>query len=112
MKVQVIERECTAKVGLSTELSNDEVDSIVDLVKEINRTIDKGVKEKKRTTTNNREYTENDRIIVGVELKTLVRIHWLLDTMTDSRSRKASGLFDVADVNYSETLCKINKKGE
>lgn len=112
MKVEVIERECVANVGLSTELSNDEVDSVVELTKEVNKAIDNGIKQRKQSSANKREYTENDSVVVGIELKTLVRIHWLLDTMTNNRSHKASGLFDVADINYSETLCMINKKGE
>ena len=112
MKVEVIERECKASVGLSTELSNNEVDSVVELVKEVDKAIDNGVKQKKQASANKREYTENDSVTVGIELKTLVRIHWLLDNMTNNRSHKASGLFDAADVNYSETLCEINKKGE
>lgn len=114
MEVKVIERECVANVGLSTELTNAEVESVVQLVHTVSKAIDEGCEELKKAKMpeDKKEYTEADKLAVKIDLNALVRIHWLLNTITDNRATKPSDLFNDADIAYSRTLCEINKKGE
>lgn len=114
MIVQVIKRECTANVGLSTELSNAEIESVVQLVHTVGKAIDEGCEDFKnaKMPENKKEYTEADKLAVKIDLNALIRIHWLLNTITDNRATKPSDLFNDADIAYSRTLCEINKKGE
>lgn len=114
MVIEVIERECVAKVGLSTQLTNEEIESVVQVVRTVDKAIEDGCEElkKARMPENKKEYTEADKLAVKIDLSTLIRIHWLLDTITDHRATKPSNLFNDADIAYSHTLCEINKKGE
>lgn len=114
MVVEVIEKECVANVGLSTQLTNAEVESVVQLVHTVNKAIEEGCEEfkKAKMLENKKEYTEADKLAVKIDLNALVRIHWLLNAITDNRATKPSDLFNDADIAYSRTLCEINKKGE
>lgn len=113
MKVQVVERECTAKVGVSVEFSNSEIDSIVRLALSLDDAIEKGCKTSASIAkAANKPYGLSDKIPVAVDLKHLVRIAYLLDKITDSRVHNTSGLFNDADVTYGSVLESINNQGE
>lgn len=124
MKVQEVKKECLANVGLSIEFSNSEVDSIVALVRTLDQAIEKGCIDLAslvdHTAQINSELERADQGAFGktqftptnatahVDLKTLTRISWLLDKLTNGRAYNPSHLFDEADANVFVTVAKIN----
>ena len=115
MKVQIVEKECTAKVGISVEFSNSEIDSLVRIALKLDGKIEEECKKAHqfiKASQTGAKYNESDEIPVEVDLKTLTRISWLLDKITNNRVRKPSDLFNEADGDYLVTLESINNREE
>ena len=124
MKVQELKKECLANVGLSVEFSNSEIDSIVQLIMNLKLSIEKGYSDlsnmAEHTKQINSEFEREDQGVMGtfnidpdkatvtVDLKTLVRCHWLLNRITSNRAENPSSLFNQIDDEYSRTIEKIN----
>lgn len=115
MKVQIVEKNCTAKVGISVEFSNSEIDSLIRIALKLDDKIEEKCKEAHnyiKASQTGVGYNESDEIPVEVDLKTLARISWLLDKITNGRVRNSSDLFNDADSDYLATLESINNRGE
>lgn len=115
MKVQIVERECSAKVGISIEFSNSEIDSLVRIALKLDNKIEEKCKDAHqfvKASETGAKYNESDDIPVVVDLKTLIRISWLLDKITNGKVRKPSDLFNEADGDYLATLESINNREE
>ena len=115
MKVQIVEKECTAKVGISVEFSNSEIDSLVRIALELDDKIEEQCRESHafiKSSELGTKYKESDKISVKVDLKTLTRISWLLNKITNGRVRNPSDLFNEADGDYLATLASINNREE
>lgn len=115
MKVQIVEKECTAKVGISVEFSNSEIDSLVRIALKLDDKIEAECKEAHafiKSSETGAKYNESDGLSVKVDLKTLTRISWLLDKITNGRVRNPSDLFNEADGDYLATLASINNREE
>lgn len=115
MKIQIVEKECVAKTGISIEFSNSEIDSIIRLAYQL----DNAIKDKCRkahafveASETGETYEETDKIPVEISLKEAVRISWLLDTITMGKARKPSDLFNQADADYAATINDINRARE
>lgn len=106
MKIQDVKKECLATVGLSVEFSNTEVNSLSHLLTIVDNAVDHGVEAAKSTATENeRQYSDNEKIDVSIDLKSLKRIQWLLTQLTRN---EMSGLFEEADADYRTDLSYIN----
>ena len=115
MKVQIVERECTAKVGISIEFSNSEIDSLVRMALKLDDKIEEQCKEAHtfiKASETDAKYKMSDEIPVKIDLKTLTCISWLLDKITNGRARKPSDLFSEAYADYAATLEAINNREE
>ena len=113
MKVQVVERECMAKVGVSIEFSNSEIDSLIRIALKLDDKIEEQCKEAHafiKSSETGVKYKESDELFVRVDLKTLTCISWLLDKITNGRVRNPSDLFNEAYGNYLATLESINNR--
>lgn len=125
MKVQDVKKECLANVGLSIELSNSEVDSVVSLVRDLDISIQKGkadlashvshIKQIDSEFANKEDHGafgktqfNPDNATVTIDLKSLVRAFMLLDTITNNRAFNSSHLFDAADKALDTMLTDIN----
>lgn len=125
MKVQDVKKECLANVGLSIELSNSEVDSVVSLVRDLDISIQKGKADLASHVSHikqiDSEFAKSedhgafgkaqfnpDNATVTIDLKSLVRAFMLLDTITNNRAFNSSHLFDAADNVLDTMLTKIN----
>lgn len=112
MKINVIEKECVAKVGLSVEFSNSECASIKDVKMRVNDAIERAVNGATAYTgasQTNRKFKSPSEITVEVDLETAMRIDWLLSNFI---RKEDSGLFCTADnlcltkmavINHEET---------
>lgn len=106
MKVQDVKKECLATVGLSVEFSNTEVNSLSHLLTTVDNAVEHGVEAAKSTAKENRkQYNDNEKIEVPIDLKSLKRIQWLLTQLTRN---EISGLFEQADSDYRTDLSYIN----
>ena len=110
MKVQDIRKECTtATVGLSLEFSNSEIGSLSRLSWEVDNAIDKAVDQQIKIMKNFEQGCHlldfEDDIPAAIDLRTLKKIQWLLQTMAN---RSASSLFDEANREYCITVKCIN----
>lgn len=106
MKIQDVKKECLATVGLSVEFSNTEVNSLSHLLTTVDNAVEHGVEAAKSTATENeRQYGDNEKIEVPIDLKSLKRIQWLLTQLTRNET---SGLFEQADADYRADLLHIN----
>lgn len=125
MKVQDVKKECLANVGLSIELSNSEVDSVVSLVRDLDISIQKGkadlashvshIKQINSELANSEDHGafgkaqfNPDNATVTIDLKSLVRAFMLLNTITNNRAFNSSHLFDAADNVLDTMLTNIN----
>jgi len=125
MKVQDVKRECLANVGLSIEFSNSEVDSVVSLVRDLDISIQKGIRDLESFTAHTKQINSVfeqedqgahgraninlDNATVTVDLKSLFRAFKLLDTISNHRAFNSSGLFDGADTECEALVSKINR---
>lgn len=108
MKIQVIEKECVAKVGLSVEFSNSECASIKDVKTRVSDAIENAVKEATAYTEAPRtgqKFKSPSEITVKVDLETAMRIDWLLSNFV---RKEDSGLFCTADNLCLTTMAEIN----
>ncbi len=74
MKVQNVEKECTANVGISVEFSNSEIDSLVRITLKLDGKIEEKCKEAHnyiKATETGVKYDESDEIPVDVDLKNI-----------------------------------------
>lgn len=91
-------------------MTNQEVDSISRLSWVLDNKIEEGCKEAHnfvKASALGAKYDENEEILVKVDLRTLVRVSWLLEKITGMKHN--SGLFDEADENYLTTVATINE---
>lgn len=105
MKINVIEKQCLAKTGLSIEFSNSECASIEHVADVVNNAIEKAIDEAKKKVTDNSRYKQASDVPVVINLNTAMRITWLLGNFVTNRE---SGLFDNADNMSLVTLAEIN----
>lgn len=112
MKVNVIEKQCLAKTGLSIEFSNSECVSIERVANKLNDAVEKAVKQAEQIVSANKEsgcspatYKQPADVPVVINLDMAMRIHWLLGNFVNSRE---SDLFCSADNISLVTLAEIN----
>lgn len=111
MKINVIEKQCLAKVGLSVEFSNSECVSIERVANKLNDAVEKAVETAEQTVSANKEnyfpatYKQPADVSVVINLNLAMRIHWLLSNFVSTRE---SDLFVNADNMALEKLAKIN----
>lgn len=106
MKVQDVKKECLAVVGLSIEFSNSEISSLSHLLAKVSDAIDKGVKTcHAQAEATKKQYDEKENIPVCIDLKSLMRMEWLLTQLTRNEN---SGLFESADSDYRAEVNCIN----
>jgi len=106
MKVQDVKKECVATIGLSVEFSNTEISSLSHLLTTVDNAVEHGIEAAKSAATENeRQYGDNEKIEVPIDLKSLKRIQWLLTQLTRNET---SGLFEQADADYRVDLSHIN----
>lgn len=106
MKIQIIEKECVAKTGISVELSNSECASIEHVADVINNAIENAVdKAKKNVIDSKKNYKQATDIDVTINLNTAMRVTWLLGNFITNRE---SALFGNADTMALVTLAEIN----
>lgn len=106
MKVNVIEKECTARVGLAIEFSNSECSSIERVVNAVNDAIAKAVEQSKTIVEHGKEeYADTTKVPVLIDLETATRIAWLLGNFVH---KTESALFANADNMAIVTLAEIN----
>ena len=115
MEVKIVEKNCAAKVGISVEFSNSEIDSLIRIALKLDDKIEEKCKEVHnyiKASETGVKYNESDEIPVEVDLKTLTRISWLLNKITNGRVRNPSDLFNEAYGEYLATLESINNREE
>lgn len=106
MKINVIEKQCLAKTGLSIEFSNSECVSIERVADVVNNAIEKAIDEaKKKAIGVDNRYKQAADVPVVINLSTAMRITWLLGNFVTNRE---SGLFANADNMSLVTLAEIN----
>lgn len=107
MKIQIIEKECTARVGLSIEFSNSEQRAIETVGNKLGEAIDKAEEESKNFVKASQTDTKLDvsHVTVKIDLETAMRIHWLLGNCVN---KNESGLFNTADNACIEAMARIN----
>lgn len=108
MKIQVIEKECTARVGLSAEFSNSECASIKDVKTHVSDAIERAITEARAYTEasqTNQKFKSPSEITVKVDLETAMRIDWLLSNFI---RKEDSDLFCTADNLCLTKMAEIN----
>lgn len=107
MKIQIIEKECVAKVGLSVEFSNSECASIEKVADKLDSEIYAVVKRatKQQEASDTIVPLKAEELFVHIDLETAMRINWLLGNFTRS---KDSDLFNTADNLCLTTMAEIN----
>lgn len=109
MKVNVIEKECMAIVGLAIEFSNSECSSIERVANTVNDSIIKAVEQSKTIVEHGKEegvrYANATKVPVLIDLETATRIAWLLGNFVHNTG---SALFANADNMAIVTLAEIN----
>lgn len=106
MKVQDVKKECLAIVGLSVEFSNSELSSLSRLLTPVENAVEHSVEAAKTTAMKTgKMYNKIEEIECVIDLKSLIRIKWLLTQLT--RNEK-SGLFDPADFECGDAFACIN----
>ena len=108
MKVQEVKRECTtATVGISVELSNTEINSMLCEQWKLREAIDRGVEQAKSIAkASERQYDVEEDVPVSIPLRTLMRIDWFFSKIASSRMM--SDLFGEAESWYQCELKNIN----
>lgn len=113
MKVNTVEKECMARVGLAIEFSNSECSSIERVANVLNNAVDKAVDQAKQIVEHGKEtkprgdirYSACSKVPVLIDLETATRISWLLGNLVHNSS---SSLFADADKMALITLSDIN----
>lgn len=111
MKVQEVTKEATvAKTGVSVEFSNSEIASIQRLTWTLDDVIEKGKNTAKSIAkAANKPYDGKEPISVAVDLRTLMRVDWLLGAFSN---RFESDIFDQADGWYAYEVEEINESAK
>lgn len=111
MKVQEVTKEATvAKTGISVEFSNSEIASIQRLTWTLDNAIEKGKNAAKSIAkASNEPYDGKEPIPVSVDLRTLIRVNWLLGAFSN---RFESDIFDQADGWYACEMEEINESAK
>ena len=111
MKVQEVTKEATvAKTGISVEFSNSEIASIQRLTWTLDDAIEKGKSTAKSIAkAANKPYDGKEPISVSVDLRTLMRVNWLLGAFSN---RFESDIFDQADGWYACEVEEINESAK
>lgn len=115
MKIQIIEKECVAKVGLSIEFSNSECVAIEKVADKLNTKIVEKVESAKKAQKISLQNDvkgvvaplKADELSVHIDLETAMRISWLLGNFIRNNN---SGLFSNADNLCLETMAEINQE--
>lgn len=107
MKIQIIEKECVARTGISIEFSNSEQSAIQTVGNKLTDAIDKATEEATKFTEASQLDTKLDaaHVTVKIDLETAMRIQWLLGNFVH---KSDSGLFNTADNACIETMARIN----
>ena len=107
MKVQNVKKECLAIVGLSIEFSNSEISSLSRLLTTVRDAAERGVEAAKvEAMKEGTTYSSGEKVECVIDLKSLMRIEWLLTQLTRNEE---SGLFNQADDDCENALERINK---
>lgn len=108
MKVQEVKRECTtATVGISVELSNTEINSMLCEQWKLREAIDHGVEQAKSIAkAYERQYDVEEDVPVSIPLRTLMRIDWFFSKIASCRMM--SDMFCEAESWYQCELKNIN----
>jgi hypothetical protein len=111
MKVQEVTKEAAiAKVGVSVEFSNSEIASIQRLTWTLDDAIEKGKNTAKSIAkAANKPYDEKEPIPVSVDLRTLLRVSWLLGAFSNGFE---SDIFNQADGRYACEMKEINENAK
>lgn len=111
MKVQeVVKENASAKVGVSVEFSNSEIASIQRLTWTIENAIEKGKSTAKSIVeASNKPYDGKEPITVSVDLRTLLRVNWLLEAFSN---RSESDMFNCVDGWYAQEVEEINESAK
>ena len=111
MKVQeVVKENASAKVGVSVEFSNSEIASIQRLTWTLDNAIEKGKNAAKSIVeTSNKPYDGKESIPVSVDLRTLMRVNWLLEAFSN---RSESDMFNCVDSWYACEVEEINESAK
>ena len=113
MKIQIIEKECVAKTGISIEFSNSEQNAIDAVNRKVADSIDKAVEQSTTIVQHSQNekgnyevtYENASKVPVLIDLETAMRIHWLLNNFVHKND---SGLFNTADNLCLTKLAEIN----
>lgn len=108
MKVQEVKRDCTtATVGISVELSNTEINSMLYEQWKLQQAIDRGIEQAKTIAgAAEKQYGVEEDIPVSIPLRTLMRTVWFFSKIASSRMM--SDMFGEADSYYAYELENIN----
>ena len=111
MKVQEVTKEASvSKTGISVEFSNSEIASIQRLTWTLDNAIEKGKSTAKSIVeASNKPYDGKEPITVAVDLRTLLRVNWLLGAFSN---RFESDIFDQADGWYACEVEEINENAK
>ena len=109
MKVNIVEKECMARVGLTIEFSNSECSSIERVANTLNDAISKASEQAKQIVEHGKEknvrYSQTTKVPVLIDLETAMRVSWLLGQLIH---KVDSALFTNADNLALVTLAEIN----
>lgn len=109
MKIQIIEKECVAKVGLSIEFSNSECVAIEKVADKLNAVMVERIDRAKKAQADSSDLKKLDasELFVHIDLETAMRISWLLGNFVRNND---SGLFSKADNLCLVTMAEINQE--
>jgi len=106
MEVNVIEKQCLAKTGISIKLNNSECVSIKHVADVVINAVEKTIDEtKKKVVDDKQKYKQATDVPVVIDLNTAMRIAWLLGKFIINYESK---LFDNVDKMSLATLAIIN----
>lgn len=106
MKINVVEKECKARVGLAIEFSNSECSTIERVANKFNDAIEKSIEQAKTIASQAKDrYSDASKVPVVIDLETANRIAWLLGNCVHNTT---SSLFCNADNMALVTLAEIN----
>ena len=106
MKVNIVEKECVARVGLAIEFSNSECSSIERVANKLNDAVEKSVEQAKTIALQvETRYADTTKVSVLIDLETAMRVSWILGQMCHKTD---SALFANADNTALVILSEIN----
>lgn len=109
MKVQDVKQECLAKVGLSIEFSNSEVNAVHKLLWNVSTAIERGIEQAhKIAEETGSKYKSGRDIPVAIDLESMKRVEWLLTQCTHRKT--SADLFVSADTDCEVDVDYINNE--